>query len=104
VCDLNAPSLPDFPFHDVCVFGGVFEYIQDVHRLVSRLRKTCHTVIISYCAAESARRRKIFTRRRKGWINDYTADELIGIFESAGFECVERHPWRKAIFFKFELQ
>lgn len=94
ICDLNAKVLPDFPAHDVAVFSGVLEYVNDVPRLVSRLSESVGIVIASYASTDyfpEVQRRRVY-----GWVNDYSSRELLGVFAQAGFRCDETQAWRSS--------
>jgi hypothetical protein len=101
VCDLNAPSLPPFPAHDIAVLSGVLEYITDVPRLAAHLVTVCPTVLATYMVADKPSLRQVLQRRARGWSNDYTAAGLIRVFEDAGFTCRQRMPWRTLEIFQF---
>jgi hypothetical protein len=87
VCDLNAPMLPHFPPHDVCVFSGVLEYVNDLPRLVRHLHASCGEILASYAPRVDGGVADVLSRRRQGWVSDYDADELIALFAGAGFRC-----------------
>jgi hypothetical protein len=94
VIDLNARELPPIPTHDVAVLGGVLEYVHDVRRLARQLAQSTHTVVASYAVRDRRRFGLSWLRRRSsGWVNDYTKDQLIGLFESCGFECAKTAEW-----------
>jgi hypothetical protein len=92
VCDLNGKSLPLFPPHDVAVFSGVLEYVNDLPRLVAFLAKTVDTVVASYVDTGSVAQRA--TRRRHGWVNDYSAGQLEKVFGDHGFHLDRVETWR----------
>ncbi len=83
VIDLNGKDLPPIPRHDVAVFSGVLEYVYDVPRLILHLSQFVDCVVASYAVADLHPRR--LGRRSLGWVNDFTAQELAGIFANAGF-------------------
>ena len=88
VVDLNATPLPEFPPHDVCVFSGVLEYVNDVPRLAHHLRQVCGVIVASYAPRRDRSVAELIERRRQGWVNDYTIEELLAVFEQEGFRCV----------------
>jgi hypothetical protein len=90
VCDLNKRPLPKFPNHDVVVFSGVLEYVNDVPGLLAHLAQSCHSVVASYVTARRPLLRGWFWRRRLGWVNDYTSDALVAVFRFAGFQLAEQ--------------
>jgi hypothetical protein len=87
LCDLNGPTLPDFGSHDVAVFGGVLEYVEDPGRLLALLSQSVSTVLASYAVAEGARALSE-VREKNGWVNAYTRQDLFHLLEAAGFGCV----------------
>ncbi len=101
VCDLNAPVLPDFPPHDIAVCSGVLEYVHNLDRLAERLSRCCSVVVASYAVADHPAQRRIFTRRRHGWVNDYRSEELKDLFGRHGFDCVAERRWRTQSLFMF---
>lgn len=97
VCDLNSSTLPDFAPHDVAVFSGVLEYVNDVPRLVSNLSNRVVTIIASYAGTESNKR----NRRAQGWVNDFSSREFVRIFEMRGFRCDYSEPWQSQVVYRF---
>lgn len=83
ICDLNSEGpLPEFPHADTAVMGGVFEYVYDVPRLLRHLPKTTGLVVASYAVFEL---RKDGESDENGWVNAFTAEEILREFEAAGF-------------------
>jgi hypothetical protein len=99
VCDLNAPELPVLPPHDVAVFSGVLEYVNNVQSVISHVGQFVETIIASYAVRECVSER--LTRRSLGWVNDFTSEELEELFSRAGFrrDCVEN--WHEQKIFRF---
>lgn len=87
VLDLNARQYPCVGRYDVAVFGGVIEYVFDVERLVAFTARTAETVVFSYvCLGYFS---KPHERVLRGWVNNFAADDLLRIFQAAGFRCEE---------------
>jgi len=101
VCDLNAPVLPQFPAHDVAVFGGVLEYVHDVARLVRHLAPSTAAVLASYAVVTSSQR-SAYERRRHGWVNDFDELSLRHLFALHGYHCSAARDWREQRLFLFE--
>jgi hypothetical protein len=99
VCDLNAPSLPVFPPHDVAVFSGVLEYVRDVPRLVAHLSPFIRVFILSYAILETHTNR--ISRRASGWVNDYDSRSLEEIFKQNGFYLDHTEMWQSQNIFRF---
>lgn len=95
ICDLNGDMLPSFGSYDVAVFSGVLEYINDLPRLISHL--SVKTVISSYAVYEVHPN----NRRTQGWVNDFTTEEFIEVFERCGFFCDKIEQWESQKIFKF---
>jgi hypothetical protein len=95
VLDLNARQLPGIGQFDVAIFGGVIEYIFDVDRLASFTAKTAKTVVFSYVSGGYLS--NPHERTVRGWVNNFAADELVHIFEAAGFRCAQRSFWNHSL-------
>jgi len=102
VCDLNARELPAFPPHDVAVFSGVLEYINDVSCVVNHLCKYTKMIITSYAVFHGSSRR--LERRSCGWVNDYSPSEFEDLFSRSGFRCDHVEDWRNQRIFRFVRQ
>jgi len=98
VLDLNARALPPLARHDVSVLSGVLEYVLDIPRLAQYLGHFCDNVLCSYAVLELNRRQ----RREQGWVNDYTSDEIVAVFSSAGFDCKFNQRWKAQMLYRFE--
>lgn len=97
VCDLNAEVLPAFPLHDVAVFGGVLEYVDDVERLLTHLSKSVRRVIASYAVAEGKQGDPDF-RGEQGWVNAFTLDEFLEVMCRSGFtKATQMGMWGKQV-------
>jgi hypothetical protein len=99
VCDLNARDLRAFPPHEVAVFGGVLEYVNDVSLLIKKSSKSFDIIIASYCARERIPGRAV--RRSHGWVNDYTSEEFEEIFARAGLRCDRLEDWGNQRIYRF---
>lgn len=97
VCDLNARPLPHFGAHDVAVFSGVLEYVNDVPSLIQHLRGSVKTIVASYAVLERNRDE----RRAGGWVNDYTSAQFVAVFDEQGFDCVESSSWQSQELYRF---
>ena len=99
VCDLNARELPPFPPHDVAVFSGVLEYINDVGGLVRHVANNVNIIITSYTDIEHVPGKLV--RRSQGWVNDYQSGQLREIFARSGFRCDRVEDWRNQKIYRF---
>jgi hypothetical protein len=84
VCDLNAQQLPELYISlcDVCVVMGVLEYLYEPDWLLARLAEYAEGIVLSYNASDRAK----VDRPGNGWVNAFSADEILGM--------VERTPYR----------
>lgn len=82
VCDLNQKQFPGVSA-DVAFLAGVLEYTEDAQWLFNCLAAQVKKVILSY------HDRKAFSdvefRRKYGWINDFSIDEIITALHERGF-------------------
>jgi hypothetical protein len=85
--DLDSDELPDRNF-DYGVLLGVFGYL---HRPEAAAKKICRIaarIIVSYCCrrtdltADDVRE----SRRRRGWLSDFTQAEFVELFTRHNFE------------------
>jgi hypothetical protein len=102
VCDLNGATLPAFPRNDIVVFSGVLEYVYDVDRLLTALEHTCSCILASYAVTDFSNQRTVVQRRRQGWVNEYSKEECIALFEKHGFICASEMQWRNQFIFTFK--
>ncbi len=97
VFDLNDSYLPVFPTCDICFMAGVLEYVKDVHRLVEHLSRCCDEVIVSYCVGG--------LRLANGWVNSYKRNEIVAIFNKAGYRNTFIDKWNdKTVLFRFSKE
>jgi hypothetical protein len=99
VCDLNAPDPPAFPTHDVAVFSGVLEYVNDIDYLIKNIGQFFNVIVTSYCDREQVPGRVL--RRSQGWVNDYTSGEFEELFARSGFRCDHVEPWLRQKIYRF---
>ena len=99
VFDLNAREFPEFPPHDVAVFSGVLEYVNDIPHLVSHLSRLVGMIIASYAGTDE--HPDIKERRSSGWVNDYSSKGLQEVFWAAGFRPDQIVTWRSQTIYRF---
>lgn len=97
ICDLNGEMLPLFQAYDVAVFSGVLEYINDVPRLILHLSNYVNVILASYAVMEKNKSNRL----SGGWVNDYSLNQFINVFENSGFHCVHSEEWQSQVIFKF---
>lgn len=80
ICDLNKDCLPEL-YSDVYFISGCLEYIHSPSHLVQEMsRQTLNRCIISYCSVNHFSDQRL--RRKKGWVNHLTEEQLIDLFIS----------------------
>lgn len=95
-CDLNHQRLPDTEAATYFISGSM-EYLQNVELFVADVSARARKCIVSYCALTEFP--SIPERRRRGWKNDMTTEELTTLFEGRGMvrKSVEYTPSRNAV-------
>ena len=108
ICDLNQRPLPNFdgPRYDVAVFSGVLEYVRHLPEVVRWLSNHFGACVASYACSRSgpnSARRVIesLSRARYGWVNTYSEEELISLFDGGRFSCLETVEWQHQRIFHF---
>jgi hypothetical protein len=97
VCDLNS-SYPDIDGDaEVVVFSGVLEYIHDLPGLFDWLHGHVEQVVFSYATYEHTP--SLLARRKNGWVNDFTEDQILQIIEKTGFSGSAVKRWRGHVIF-----
>ena len=99
VWDLNGGAPPLDSDFDVAIFSGVLEYVVDVPAVVRQLRPRVRSILTSYASTDEVS--DPLTRRYNGWINDFTRDQFVALFRSAGFIEVWRREWDDSSMFEF---
>jgi hypothetical protein len=100
VFDLNDRPLPELTYLnlDVAVLAGVLEYIRDIGSFLRWLSRHASLCIASYECARSRpmtfdRVGETIQRICAGWVNSFTEDQLLLMFQSCGFTLKGRHVW-----------
>lgn len=111
ICDLNQRPLPDFRSveAEVAVFSGVLEYIRDLGSLIEWLSKQVSLCVASYTYVlpNGSALQKIRSRCDRlyyGYMNDYTEEALIELFNRYGFVCTMKDTWTSQRIFLFVKQ
>lgn len=81
VCDFNKYEFPNIAA-DVAFASGVLEYVVDVDWFIKNIVKNTSRCIISYVVNEECP--DILLRKKKGWVNNLTKDELTAVFQKNG--------------------
>lgn len=108
ICNLNHRPLPDLRYiaADVAVFGGVLEYIRDLPSLLQWLAGQVSVCAASYAYANPKTTLLEWVKDRwgrayYGYLNSYTEEELVTLFEQAGFRCEKKDTWENQRLFLF---
>lgn len=103
ICDLNSEKLPDFPPHDVAVFGGVLEYVLDVPRIIKVLSDgVVDSVVLSYAVCWDPSSHP--WRRSNGWVNDYHLADLLEMFGQVGGVFRRTEVWHGQYLMRVDLR
>ncbi|MEY4487728.1 MAG: hypothetical protein RIQ79_236 [Verrucomicrobiota bacterium] len=100
VVDLNQLPLPDLGTHDVAIFSGVFEYLNDVPAVIAAVKPLVGRIATSYTVLEN--KPELIRRRGNGCVNDFTREQFVALFTAAGFKLVSTDTWREQVLFFFE--
>jgi hypothetical protein len=91
VIDLNG-ILPELPAqYDCAVFSGVLEYVLDIDRVLNWLTRFSNRVIFSYAVVDLLS--DPITRRKNGWINSLSDDEIREKLDKLGFSVAQSQIW-----------
>ncbi len=97
VCDLNS-WYPDIAGDaDVTVFSGVLEYVHDLPGLFDWLHGSVKQIIFSYATYEHTP--SLLERRKNGWVNDFTEDQILQLTNRTGFHGGAVTRWRGHVIF-----
>lgn len=100
VCDLNHkfPVLSTHYTH--VVFSGVLEYIFDIDNLLKELKQHCDVIIASYSTTDKIS--DYVTRRQSGWVNHFSNEDIVSLFNKNGFTLKSSHSWTLQTIYVFE--
>jgi hypothetical protein len=109
ILDLNRKNLPDLSHlsADVAVFAGVLEYLADLPSVIAWLSTQVRFCVASYESRNPSdtvrlRLQEWLRRIYYGYMNGYTEEEVIQMFERCGFKCTRRETWTNQRIFVFE--
>jgi hypothetical protein len=85
--DLDRDEIPHQTF-GYAVLLGVFGYLRRPQAAAQKVCRSADRIIVSYCCrrADSTVQEVRESRRRRGWLNDFTQAEFIELFTRHGFE------------------
>ena len=85
LCDFNSGIYPALTkTYDYVVCSGILEYMRDAPDFLSRIAGFGRTIILSYNPATPSETK--ITRLGKGWVNDFSQEELEQLFARAHFK------------------
>ena len=84
VADLNRGELPAGDF-DVVAIIATLEFVYDVDALLAAIRQRAALAVLTYCARTSD---DLDKRLEKGFVNDFTRDELVLLCQKKGWQVV----------------
>lgn len=100
-CDLNCNDhFERIPNHDVTVFSGVMEYINDLPSVVNKLSTKTNNIVCSYAVKTDLA--TLDKRTKNGWVNHYTKIELLKLFDNNNFNCIHMSTWNTQLILQFE--
>ena len=82
VCDFNKKQFPEFR-RDVAFVSGCLEYVTDYRWFIAQICEKANMCILSYCPLEM--HPDLGARRRAGWVNDLTIDDIKREFDKHHF-------------------
>ena len=85
--------------YDVAFFSGVLEYVHNVPELIKYVRTFADVIIFSYAHSPTNRE----SRKRSGWVNEYTHSEMVDLVESNSFKLAKLDQWQggRQLLYKF---
>lgn len=98
VCDLNKRIELELSSFDTAVFSGVLEYVYDVRGLLQQLNENIPNVVLSYACSDHSS----MNRLNKGWLSDFSFQELTEIISETGYEIVDSKDWRFQVILKLQ--
>lgn len=91
VCDFNREEPPEL-FADYVIASGLLEYINNVSQIIKWMASTAPNVVLSY---ESADGQTSDYRRKSGWVNHHTGEEIREMLSDARLTVVDMAGWRR---------
>ena len=97
-CDLNEKISIDLKQYNTAVFSGVLEYVYNIENVLSQLAPYIENIVLSYASRDISNA----PRLERGWLSDYSKEELERIFASCGYEVSEYKEWRNQSIFSLK--
>jgi len=90
VCDFNRGIYPPIKRYDYVFCSGVLEYINDLEHFLNTIKNYGECLIVSYAPKTT----DIDDRIRSGWVNHYTYNELVDLFNQLGYWVITETTWK----------
>jgi len=101
VCDLNKAEYPAADRVTHVSMLGVLEYLERPQEFFEWLKNSpAKRLIMSYIACRPDAPTE--PRRKAGWINDFTREQIVELAEAAGFVPVEQERFKNNVLFAFD--
>ena len=92
--DLDRDPLPRGVF-DYVVMLGVLEYLHFPKQALEKAHSTARRAIFSYCQLKPGQTGSNSPRRERGWLNDFSRDELLATAARAGWRLLREEPFNE---------
>lgn len=99
ICDLNK-ELPEKirqSSYDAAIVSGVMEYVKKPEYALANISNITRCLVLSYAPTDYLN--CIVTRRRNGWVNNYSLHEFAEIIAGANFKIENTTRWREQCLF-----
>ena len=97
-CDINKKITIDLKQYDTAVFSGVLEYVYNIENVISQISPYVENIILSYACRDISNA----PRLERGWLSDYSREELEEIFTSYNYEVLQYREWRNQSIFSLK--
>lgn len=98
VCDLNNTIMIDLSKFDTAVFSGVLEYVYDIDKVFEQLEPFVKHLVLSYSCIDLSEA----DRLERGWLSDYSQDELERVFRKHDYNIIGVGQWRNQALYSLE--
>jgi hypothetical protein len=95
VCDLNYPIKIDLSEFDTAVFSGVLEYVYDLGSVFAGLQPFIRNIFLTYACKDISPSKRL----ERGWLSDFSIDDLRRTFKKYNYEEVQCKEWRGQFIF-----
>ena len=89
-CDLNQNIKIDLSKYNTAVFSGVLEYVYDIEKVIFQMSEHIENIVLSYACRDISNA----PRLDRGWLSDYSREELERILSKYNYQILEYKEWR----------